>query len=39
MSGKITFQIKFSDPMQSKVTAMEGKPCDKPWVDVQRVLK
>merc|ERR1711935_909727 len=38
-SGKVTFQIRFSEPMTSKVTIIEGKNVEKPWVDVVRSLK
>lgn len=34
-SDKVTFLIKFSEPMQSKVTSTEGRD----WVDVRRVVR
>lgn len=34
-SGAVTFAVKFSEPMQSKVTSSEGKP----WVDARRSVR
>jgi len=36
MAGKVTFKLRFSEPMQSQVTSIEGKSVDRPWADVRR---